>query len=117
MRFYEKCQIVISEDSLQIPKKIRFSDEFEDTDVSLLKESITRQESFPVGTHSISMGNIAQGKFVVIKPTNDLQVKFDSGVNHTFKGGKLSKMWISFTSLEITVSTAEQVVVLGIAGE
>lgn len=117
MRYFEKTQIVLSEDTLQIPKKVRFSEDYEDTDVALLKESITRQETFPIGTMTIPMGNITQGKFLFIKPTNDLQVKLDGGSNHTFRGGKVSKMWVNFSALEITVSTAAQVVVVGIAGE
>lgn len=117
MRYYEKSQVLLSEDTLSVPKKVRFSEEFEDADIALLKESVVRQESFPVGTHSISLGNIAQGKWLFIKPTNDLEVKIDAGSNQTFRGGKISKMWVNFTALEITVSTAAQVVVLGIAGE
>ena len=116
MRYFEKSQIILSEDTTNIPKKIRFAEEFEDTDVTNLLECLVREESFPIGTHTISLGNIAQGKFLIIKPAADLLVKIDGGSNQTFVAGKFSKMWVKFTSLEITVSTAAQVVVIGIAG-
>jgi hypothetical protein len=96
---------------------MRFSEDFEDTDTALIKECLVRQESFPIGTHSISLGNIAQGKWLLVKPVNDLQIKLDTGSNQTLRGGKISKMWVNFTALEITVSTAAQVVVLVVAGE
>ena len=117
MRYYEKSQILLSEDTLSTPKQVRFSEEFEDVDLSLLKESVTRSEAFPVGTHAIGLGNIALGKFLCIKPAADLDVSINGAAVQKFRGGKISKLWIEFTTLSITVSTDPQTVVLVVAGE
>lgn len=116
MRFYEKSQLKISEDLLTDPKKIKFADDFEDTDAVLLKEIVSRFESFPIGTTAISLGNIATPKLLIIKPKNDVVIVLD-GNNYTVRGGKLSKIWISFASLSLTISTAANEISLVVAGE
>jgi hypothetical protein len=116
MQLKEKTKLTISDDSTSEPKSIRFSEEFEDIDTLLLKESITRQESFPIGTHAISLGNIALGKFLYIKPKKDLQVAINGGPAITFRAGKASRLWIAITSLSIT-TTEVQEVTLFCAGE
>ena len=116
MKFTEKSKLVLSSDTNNEPKQIRFSEEFEDIDVTNLKESVTRQETFPVGTHSISMGNIALGRFLLIKPKNNLTASI-GGENLNLKGGKISRLWADFASLDIVVSTEPQEVLIVVAGE
>lgn len=117
MRLQEKATIILSDDSTNEPKQIRFRQEFEDIDVTLLKESITRQEKFPIGSTVISMGQIAQGKFFVIKPTKAIQLKLNNSLTLlNVRANKFTKMWIDFTSVEI-VTTEEQDVLIVIAGE
>jgi hypothetical protein len=118
MRFYEKTKITISEDTTNEPKLIRLSEDIETTDVTLLKESISRQETFPVGTHAISLGNIALGKFLYLKPKQDMEFSIN-GSTPVLKarGGKATKMWVEITSLSITISTDPQEVLVFCAGE
>lgn len=116
MRFYEKTQVKISEDSSTDPKRIKFAEDLEDTDVTSLPEIVVRYESFPVGTSAINLGNIATPKLLIVKPTNDVDVEID-GTAYTFKGGKLSKLWIEFSSLSLVVTTTANVVSLVVAGE
>lgn len=118
MRFYEKTKITISEDTTNEPKLIRLSEDIETTDVLLLKENVLRQETFPVGAHSIPLGNIALGKFLYIKPKADLEFALNgSATLYKVRGGKASKLWVEFTSLNITISTDPQEVLLYCAGE
>jgi hypothetical protein len=115
MRLYDKDQI--SEDTLSEPKQVRFSEAFEDIELTLIKESITRTEKFPVGTNSISMGNVAQGKFLYIKPAANVSVSMDGGPLMVFRANKATRMWVDFTSLDITVATDPAFVTILLAGE
>ena len=117
MRFYEKTQIVLSEDTLSEPKQIRFSENFEDVDITLLKESITRHETFPIGVHAISLGNIALGKFLCLKPDFDVEASINGGALQKFRANKVSKLWVELTSLSLTVTTQANEVVVVVAGE
>ena len=116
MQLREKAKLTISEDAVTEPKSIRFQEDFEDIDTTLLKEIVVRQETFPIGTHAISLGNISTGKFLYIKPKKDLQVSINGGANQTFRGGKASKLWMTVTSLSI-IPTEAQEVILVCAGE
>lgn len=116
MRFYEKVSLKISEDLSTDPKRIKFAEDLEDIDADNLEEIVSRYESFPVGVHAIPLGNITTPKLLIIKPTADLSVTID-GTAYTFKGGKLSKLWVEFSTLSLTVTTAANVVSLVVAGE
>jgi hypothetical protein len=115
MRISDKVKLVVSSDTLSDPKLIRLSEDFEDIDTTLLKESVTRQETFPIGTHTIALGNIANAKFLYVKPAKDLQAVIN-GSAITLRGGKASKMWVNFTALSI-ITTDVQEVLLFCAGE
>ena len=109
---------MLSEDTTNDPKLMRFSEEFEDVDVALLKESVSRVENFPVGSIAISLGNIAQGKFLYIKPKSDISITLDAGSPIVIRGGKATKMWAAFTALSLTIpGTAGIDVSLLVAGE
>ena len=118
MRYSEKTRILLSADTLNEPKQIRFDESFEDVDVLTLKESVLRQEEFPIGTHIISLGNIALAKLLIIKPTNDLEILVNGSVTPIkCLAGKHTKLWAEVTSLSIVVSTAAQGVLVLLAGE
>lgn len=118
MRYFEKTKLLISEDTKNDPKLIRFAEELEDIDLVEIKEIALRQETFPVGTHSISLGNIALAKLLVLKPDADLEISVNGSTPLLkIKGGKLSKIWGEITSLSITVSTNPQEVLALLAGE
>lgn len=116
MRISEKTKVTISHDTLGEPKSIRFSEDFEDIDFTLLKEVVVRQETFPVGSHVIQLNNIAQGKFLYIKPSKDLQVSINGASAQTFRGLKASKMWMTVTALTIITTDIQEVLIV-CAGE
>jgi hypothetical protein len=118
MRYYEKTKILLSEDTLSEPKLTRFGEEFEDVDLVALKEVVLRQETFPVGTHAISLGNIATAKLLIVKPDeSDITITVNgSATPIKCLAGKRSKIWSEITSLDITLTVAQEVLVL-LAGE
>jgi len=116
MRLLEKIQATLSEDNVNDPKLIRFSQTYESVDLTLLKECLQRVETFPIGTHSIGFGNIAQGRWFHIKPNLDMGISINSGTVLTLRANKATSMWVNFTSLDLVVS-APTVVTLLVAGE
>lgn len=116
MRIYEKISLKISEDASSDPKNIRFAEEVEDTNTELLPEVVVRQEIFPVGSHNIPLGNIAEGRYLFIKPTAQITFKLNNGTDLTLRAGKVFRAWINFTQLDITVSSNPAQVVLFAAG-
>lgn len=117
MRFYEKAKILLSEDTLTEPKLIRFGEDFEDVDLVSIKEVTSRQETFPVGTHAISLGNISLARLLIIKPDEDLEITINgSSTPLKVLGGKRTKIWGEITSLSINVTTQQEVLAL-LAGE
>lgn len=117
MRLQDNSKIILSDDASTQPKNIRFSQEFEDIDLTLLKESITYQQKYPAGAAAIGMGTIAQGRFLAILPkgTNNLPITLN-GQSLTLRANKLTKLWTNFTSLAIN-PVIEQEVLIVIAGE
>ena len=116
MRIYEKISLKISEDASSDPKNIRFAEEVEDTNVELLPKLVERSDTFPVGSHSINMGTIAQGRYVFINPAASIGVAFNGGAPITLRAAKAFRAWVDFTSIDITVSGSPSVVVLLAAG-
>jgi len=116
MRILEKVQATLSEDDVNDPKQIRFSQIYENVDLTQLKECLQRVESFPIGSHSIGMGNIAQGRWLFLKADKDIGVSINSGTVLTLRAGKATMMWVNFTSLDLVVSVVT-VVTLLVAGE
>ena len=116
MKIQEKTKLTISDDTLSDPKFIRLSEDYEDVDYSLLKELVVRQETFPIGTHAITLGNIALCKFLYIKPKKDLQISINGGSLIKLRALKTTKMWVEVTSLSITTAEIQEVL-LACAGE
>lgn len=117
MRIYEKSQFILSKDATTTPKQVRFSEDFEDIDSTTLMESVTRDETFPVGTNSIALGNIALGKYLLVKPSASVGLKIDGGATIPLRSGKVSKIWCDFTSVDLVVTGAAAQVLVVIAGE
>lgn len=107
----------MSEDTTNPPKQIRLSESFDDTDVELLKDIIIRQETFPVGAHSISLGNIAEGRYFLIKPKSQIQLSINGAPAYTLRANKVTKGWLIFNQVTITVSTQPAEVLILLAGE
>lgn len=117
MKFLETSTITISQDSVQSPTQIRFSDTISDTDTASILKSVTIQTEFPAGTHAIDLGQITTGKLLLIKPTANMTMNLDAAdTDYTLKAGKMSKLWADFTSLSITVSGAAQTISIFVGG-
>lgn len=107
MRFYEKSQLILSEDTLNVPQQIRFAEAFEDVDVTNIAEAVSRQEAFVVGTTSIPLEQISTSAaaLIFIKPASDINISINGGTAFTVLGGKRTKMWVKgLTSLDVIVS-------------
>ena len=117
MRLLEKTLITLSEDALSEPKQIRLSEDSESIELSLAKECLVRTEVFPVGSHVINLGNITSPKWLFIKPSADISVSLNGNPNLIFRGGKISKLWVTLTTVQISVLTASVTVTIALAGE
>lgn len=107
----------MSEDTVSIPKQIRVSEAFEDIDVELLKDIVVRQETFPVGAHTIGLGNIAEGRYFLIKPKAQVQLSINGAPAYTLRANKITKGWLIFNAVTLTVSTEPAEVLIVLAGE
>lgn len=116
MRIYEKSQILISKDEVSDPQQIRFESIMTDTDVLTCNESKTIEDTFPIATTSVNMGNIAQGKLIIIKPTGNCTLVLDSE-EIDLRGGKESKIWATFTTVSIIEAVAPNEISICIAGD
>lgn len=117
MKFSETTETLICEDLAVNPKEIRFKEEFEDIELELLVECLVRQETFPIGTYAISLGNIAEGRWLFVKASADLGLSINGGAALTLRGEKTTRLWVNFTSLSITVSGNATEVLIALAGE
>ena len=117
MKLVEASTVTISQDTGTTPTQIRYAETIADTDTTSILKSVTVQTSFPVGTHTINLGQIATGKLLLIKPASDLLVNINGAdTDYTVKGGKMSKIWADITSLQIEVTGAAQIVSIFVGG-
>jgi len=118
MQLVDTVQFTLSRDTGSSPQDI-LSKKYEvSTDATLLTESVTFDQPFPVATTALSMGTIAQGRFIYVKPTSDISIIFNGGAEPiVFRAGKVSKMWINFTAASVVVSGAPVQVNIVIAGQ
>lgn len=117
MQLVDTIQFTLSRDTGSSPQDILSKKYEASTDSTNLVESVTFDQPFPVATTVLSMGTIAQGRFMYIKPAADVSILFNGGVEPiVFRGGKASKMWINFTSASIVVTGAAVQTNIVIAG-
>ena len=116
MRLQEKILTLLSEDVSNDPKQVRFKSDSDSVDITTLLKSKTIQEVLPIGVQTISLGSIAQGRYLYVKPKNACVVSID-GQNLSLRAGKTSSVWADFTSLTVTVSGEPNDIVLVIAGD
>lgn len=118
MRVYENTQLTISEDTTTAPKRIRLSETFIDADTTLIPEIVQRQETFPVGSHTIGLGNITQGRWLYVYPkAANVQLQLNGSNALTLRANKVSRMWVIFTGVVLIVSTAPAEVLIVLGGE
>ena len=117
-RYQETTQLLISDDASNTPQFIRLNEQISDTDITTLTQVVVASPAtYPVGTTSVNMGQIVAGLWLYVKPAADIQLQLSGGAPITFKGGKSSKMWVSFTSLTVVnPSTAPISMTLVIGG-
>lgn len=109
MRYAEQTQITISEDQSNAPQNIRFEDAVNDVDLTSLAHLHDCSDSFPAGTATIGLGQIAMAKFLWIKPASTIQIILSgSATAITLQAGKASKLWAAFNSLSVVVPNTTQ---------
>lgn len=87
------------------------------TDTSSLTNAVEYNQSFPVATTVVGMGQVGTGKFLYIKPTANVTAVFDGGAEtHVFLAGKASRIWMNFSALSLTVSGSANIIQVVIAG-
>ncbi len=116
MRIQDKSTFLISEDNVSDPQNILFKEVLDVVDTTSVTEVRNASETFPVGVNVISLGNIAAGKLIYVKPTAACVMTI-GGETISLRAGKVSKIWADFTTLTITVSTASNKIALVIAGD
>jgi hypothetical protein len=117
MRFSKTSSLLISEDLATEPKKIFFKREIQTSDLGeILKEIVVRSETFPTGSHTINLNNIAEGRWFYLYAENDVSVQFNGGSALTLRAKKEHELWATITSLVIN-TTEDTVVTVAIAGE
>ena len=104
MRFYEKTKMVLSEDVSNDPKLIKFSDEFEDIELTLLTKVVEGVRNFATGTTSVMVVTVP--KLLWMRPDADIGIKLDGGATIPIRGAKSLKLWATFTTLDIVVAGA-----------
>ena len=121
LRFKEATEIIISEDTTTNPKFIRLKEAYEDIDLTNLAEVVSRQETFPIGTHAINLNNIAEGRFIYVKPITktggQVQLEINGSNALTLRNGKATKLWTIFASINLIVSGQSNEVLVVLAGE
>lgn len=117
MKYQEKSKITISEDSLDIPKQVRFSEDWEEIDLTSFTKVVTIIEEFSIGTHTINLNGVV-GQLLIVKPAADILISINGADDLSLMEDKLSKIWskVSITSLAITVSGNPAKVTLAVAG-
>lgn len=119
MRFYKHYSIVVSEDTLQAPKKIRFSETDQTViDTEKVKEAASASIDLPAGAtdFEIPMGAIGSGKWFFLMPTGDITLKIDNGTPLTLAGGFPCDVWTTYSSLKIS-TVLENRITYALAGE
>lgn len=118
MQLKDKIEFTLSNDTGSSPQDIRAKKFEETTDTTLLTETAMFDQPFPVATTALSMGTIAQGRWIYVKAASDVSLLFNGGVEPiVFRGGKASRMWINFTAVSIVVTGAPIQTNILIAGQ
>ena len=99
---------MISEDLSNIPQNLRFSDSISDIDVVSISHLHDGSDGFPIGTTSLSMGQIPTGKYLWIKPASTISIIISNGNPIQLAAGKATKLWANFTSIQIVVPNTTQ---------
>jgi len=117
MKYFKTSEIILSEDTASVPKQIRFKECEEVVDLNLLKEGGGDTKSYPIGTAVIDMGQIAEGRWLYVKASEDIDLIIDgSATPLKLIKDKPVDMWHKFTSVSVT-TTAVTRITIAIAGE
>ena len=116
MRFYQKNEITLSEDTSTDPKKIRFKTTDEVTETTALVDGGGDSKTYPIGTHAVDLGNITTGKWFYIYSDKAIKLNINGLGQLDIPADKASQMWADFTSLEIE-TTEESRISVAVAGD
>lgn len=118
MQLKDKIDHRLSVDTGSSPQDLLLKKYEELTDTTLLLEAVQVDQPFPVATTVVSMGTIAQGKWIYVKPTADCSLIFNGGLEQRqFRAGKASRLWMNFTAVSVVVTGAINQIHIVIAGE
>jgi hypothetical protein len=70
-----------------------------------------------VGTNNIPLNNIAAGKLILLKPKGgDVQLQINGANPLTLKQGKLARLWVEFTQVDLIVTGTPNEITIVLAG-
>jgi len=117
MRYFQKNETVLSEDTSTDPKDIRFKvlEEIRDINV-LIKDGGGDTKDYSIGAHAIDLAQITEGRWFYIKANKDITVSINGGAALTLIEDKPTSSWMRFTSLSLTTTVVTRITV-AVAGE
>jgi hypothetical protein len=116
MKYFLKSETILSEDTATQPKDIRFQKCDEITELVTLVDGGGDSKTYPIGAHSIDMGNVAEGRWLYLISDQEITFSLSGGAALTTIPDKPIAMWVKFTSLDLTTTVASRITV-AIAGE
>ncbi len=100
MRVLEEIKVLISEDNVSAPTEIKYQTDTSVADTASITECVDSSSTFPIGTTVVSLGNIAAGKLIIVKPTTACQIDIGGEVI-SLRAAKRSIIWADFTAVSI----------------
>lgn len=117
MRYWKSSETILSEDTANQPKDIRFSKDEEIVDLVTLKDGGGETKTYQAGTHVIDMGQISEGRWAYIKSDKEIDAVIDgSATPLTLIPNKPTELWAKFSSISLITTEATRITI-AIAGE
>ena len=111
MRYFKKIELVVSEDNVTSPKKIRFQDKIEsEIDTTLIVDLDPHIETFGVGVFSINISSFTTVNWFYFTADKDITIKFNGNSTAIiFTADKENEMWAQITAIEITTTESTRI--------
>ena len=117
MRFYKKNEVILSEDTTNDPKDIRFQKTDDITDITSVIDGGGATKTYDTGTHSVAFGAISTVKWFYIYADKAIKIKLDSGPDIQLIAEKPAEMWAEVAAIDLVVDTADTRITVAIAGD
>lgn len=118
LRLNDNMSLTLSRDISSSPQDIIMKHVENVNEDVLLTEAAELDQPLPVATNVFPMGTIATGRFLYIKPAANVSLIFNGGTEQILiRGGKVTRLWADFTSLDIVVTGAPVQVHAVVAGQ